>query len=109
MMKDGLYKVQFHTSKGTGRGVVYASGGKLRGGNSAFAFIGTYTIDGDEIMARVSTTRHTDDPQFQPLFGIDRVTIVMRGEANGEVVDFHGTALQVPHQPLTVVFTPISD
>jgi hypothetical protein len=108
-MKDGLYKVEFHTSRGRGRGVIYASSGKLRGGNSAFAFVGSYTITDDEIMARVSTTRHTDDPQFQPLFGTDRVTIVLRGAVNGDLVDFEGTALQLPGLPLKVVFTPISD
>jgi hypothetical protein len=46
-LREGLYKVEFHTVHGTGTGVIYATGGKLRGGNSAFAFIGNY-VDRDE-------------------------------------------------------------
>ncbi len=108
-MKDGLYKVQFHTSEGRGRGVVYATAGKFRGGNSAFAFVGSYTVEDGEIMARISTLRHTEDPQFQPLFGTDRVTLVLRGSSNGEIVDLEGTALQLPGLLLKVVLTPLSD
>jgi hypothetical protein len=44
-VREGLYKVDFHTVRGTGSGVIYAIGGKLRGGNSAFAFIGSYSSD----------------------------------------------------------------
>jgi hypothetical protein len=39
-LREGLYKVEFHTVHGTGNGVIYATSGKLRGGNSGFAFIG---------------------------------------------------------------------
>ncbi|MBR1222852.1 hypothetical protein JQ557_32960 [Bradyrhizobium sp. U87765 SZCCT0131] len=108
-MKDGLYKVEFHTSHGQGRGVMHAIGGKMRGGNSGFAFVGSYSINGEEILARVSTLRHTEDPQFPPLFGSDRVTVVMRGRVDGDIVDFEGNALQLPGVPLKAVFTPISD
>jgi hypothetical protein len=48
-LREGLYKVEFHTVHGTGSGVVYATAGKLRGGNSAFAFIGNYSGTPDEI------------------------------------------------------------
>jgi hypothetical protein len=41
-LREGLYKVEFHTVHGTGNGVVYATSGRLRGGNSGFAFIGHY-------------------------------------------------------------------
>jgi T3SS negative regulator,GrlR len=74
-LQDGLYKVEFHTVHGTGSGVIYASSGRLRGGNSAFAFIGHYTGAGDAIQVKVSTERHNDDPAFKPLFGVDRVTL----------------------------------
>jgi hypothetical protein len=61
-LREGLYKVEFHTVHGTGTGVIYATSGKLRGGNSAFAFIGNYIRKGDEIHVKISTQRHTDDP-----------------------------------------------
>ena len=57
-LQEGLYKVEFHTVHGTGNGVLYATSGKLRGGNSGFAFIGNYTRKGEEIhvKARRSVT-----------------------------------------------------
>jgi hypothetical protein len=108
-MKEGLYKVEFHTSQGRGRGVVHAVDGKFRGGNSAFAFVGSYSVQGDEVIGKVSTIRHTDDPQFLPLFGTDQITVVLRGTAQGDIVDFEGSALQLPSLPLRVVLTPICD
>jgi hypothetical protein len=61
-LREGLYKVAFHTVHGTGNGVIYATSGKLRGGNTGFVFIGSYTGSGNDILARVSTERHNDDP-----------------------------------------------
>ncbi|SDJ90634.1 T3SS negative regulator,GrlR [Bradyrhizobium lablabi] len=78
-MQEGLYKVEFHTVHGTGSGMIYAINGKLRGGNSAFAFIGSYADKPDGIQARVTTQRHNDDPAFKPLFGTDMITLTLKG------------------------------
>jgi hypothetical protein len=40
---EGLYKVEMHTVHGSRGGVLYFYDGKMMGGSSAFAFIGTYT------------------------------------------------------------------
>jgi hypothetical protein len=58
-LREGLYKVEFHTVHGTGTGVVYATGGKLRGGNSAFAFIGTYAARGDGTHVKIGRSATT--------------------------------------------------
>ena len=108
-MQDGLYKVQFHTVHGTGSGVIYAIGGKLRGGNSAFAFIGTYSGEGDTIQVRIATERHNDDPSFKPLFGTDRITLTLRGKDGGHIVDFEGTALQLPGVAFKATLTRLCD
>ncbi|MGA7809699.1 hypothetical protein [Bradyrhizobium sp.] len=109
-MREGLYKVEFHTVHGIGSGVVYAASGKLRGGNSAFAFIGSYSGDNDRIKAKVSTERYNLDPAFKPLFGIDSgVTLTLTGEDNGSLIDFEGSALQVPGVAFRAVLTRVSD
>ena len=108
-MQDGLYKVQFHTVHGTGSGVIYAIGGKLRGGNSAFAFIGTYSGEGDTIQVRIATERHNDDPSFKPLFGTDRITLTLRGKDGGHIVDFEGSALQLPGVAFKATLTRLCD
>jgi hypothetical protein len=75
--------------------VIYATSGKLRGGNSAFAFIGNYTNKGDGIQVKVSTQRHNPDPAFRPLFGTDMITLTLRGTDNGDMVDFEGCGCPV--------------
>jgi hypothetical protein len=108
-LREGLYKVEFHTVHGTGTGVVYATEGKLRGGNSAFAFIGSYVTRDDGIQIKVSTQRHNADPAFRPLFGNDMITLTLRGSQQGDMADFEGTALQVPGVAFRAVLTRISD
>ena len=95
-MQNGLYSVEFHTIHGTGSGVVYAIDGKVRGGNSGSAFIGTYSGTPDDILVKVSTQRHNHDPGFKPLFGVDMVTLTLKGSGSGKTVDLEGSALQLP-------------
>ena len=109
VLQEGLYKVEFYTVHGTGTGVIYAVGGKLRGGNSAFAFIGNYTDKGGGILVRVTTQRHNPDPAFQPLFGIDMITLTLKGADDGSMVDFEGTALQLPGVTFKATLTRIAD
>ncbi len=45
-MFKGLYKVEFETPRGKALGVVNAEDGKIRGGSSAFAYIGSFTENG---------------------------------------------------------------
>jgi hypothetical protein len=108
-LQEGLYKVEFHTVHGTGSGVIYATCGKLRGGNSAFAFIGSYNDDSGRIHVKISTQRHHDDPAFKPLFGADMITLTLQGRENGSMVDFEGAALQWPGVAFKAVLTRISD
>jgi hypothetical protein len=101
--------VEFHTVHGIGTGVIYAINGKLRGGNSGFAFIGSYAGKGEEIHVKVSTQRHNDDPALKPLFGTDMITLTLKGVANGDMIDFEGTALQLPGVAFRAVLTRIGD
>ena len=89
--------------------MIYATSGKLRGGNSAFAFIGNYIDKGYDIHVKVSTQRHNDDPAFKPLFGTDMITLTLKGTANGDMVDFEGTALQLPGVAFKTVLTRVCD
>jgi hypothetical protein len=106
---DGLYKVDFHTVHGAGCGVVYMHDGKIRGGNSAFAFLGTYSGAGNDLKAKITTQRYNDDPSFKALFGIDRITLTLLGREDGDTAEFEGTALQVPGVAFRAVLSRISD
>ena len=109
-MLGGLYKVEMHTVHGSRRGVLYVYDGKMMGGNSAFAFIGTYSESADgAVLVEVSTMRHNDDPKFQPLFRTDRITLSLRGRQQGEQYLFEGGTAQLPGVAFNSVMTPISE
>jgi hypothetical protein len=64
----------------------------MRGGNSAFGFIGTYTGEGDIIKVKFSTERYNDDPSFKALFGLDQITLTLSGREDGDMAEFEGTS-----------------
>jgi hypothetical protein len=109
-MLQGLYKVEMSTAHGSRRGVIYVYDGKMMGGNSAFAFIGSYRRSGDgEVLVDISTLRHNDDPNFQPLFKSDRITMALKGRQQGEQYHFEGGTTQLPGIAFSSVMTPISE
>jgi hypothetical protein len=109
-MRKGLYKVEMHTVHGSRRGVLYVYDGKMMGGNSAFAFIGTYRESEDgEVSVDISTMRHNDDPNFAPLLKADTVTLALKGRPRGEQYFFAGGTTQVPSIAFNSIMTPISE
>ncbi|MHB8271870.1 MAG: GrlR family regulatory protein [Bradyrhizobium sp.] len=109
MMFKGLYKVEFKTPRRKAVGIVYAADGKLRGGSSAYAYVGSYTENGDTITAVISSMRHTNDPNYPSVFGFDRVTIDCQGSAKGEFATFEGTAAETPSLGFKAFLTRIAD
>ena len=108
-MREGLYEIHFHTVHGAGTGIIYAAGGRLRGGNSAFTFIGNYQNKGDTISAKVSTRRYNPDPAFKALFGLEGVTLALNGRVDGDSYDFEGSALQLPGVSFRAHLNRVSD
>jgi hypothetical protein len=109
-MLKGLYKIEMHTAHGSRRGVLYACDGRLMGGNSAFAFIGTYRQAGDgEVLVDISTLRHNDDPNFKPLFMTDKINLKLKGRQQGEQYHFEGGTVGLPDIAFNSVMTPISE
>ena len=108
-MLQGLYKVEMRTVHGSRRGVLYCYDGKMLGGNSAFAFIGTYQESGGEVSVEISTMRHNDDPNYQPLFKADKITLALKGRPQGEQYLFEGGSAQFPGVTFNSVMTPISE
>jgi hypothetical protein len=109
-MLEGLYKVEMHTAHGSRRGVLYVYDGKKMGGNSAFAFIGSYRdSDNGEVLVDISSLRHNEDPNFQPLFKSDNITLALVGRKQGEQYHFEGGTAQMPGIAFNSVMTPISE
>ncbi len=108
-MQEGLYQVRFHTVHGVGTGVIYATNGRLRGGNSAFTFQGNYHLKDGSIAAKVSTRRFNPDPAYDGLFGLEGITLALNGTGDGDSYDFEGTALQLPGVHFKAALLRVSD
>jgi len=94
---DGLYRVEYGVNDAFGRSVMCMHAGKLLGGNSAFAHLGTYREESNgEIAAELITARHNDDPYYKPLMGADVAAIKVRGRLDGRKLRFEGSAAPAP-------------
>ena len=96
LLLDGLYKVEYGVNEAFGRSIMCMHEGKLLGGNSAFAHLGTYRFEGDEVIGQIITERHNDDPNYKPLMGVDVAAISVRGKTNTAGLRFEGEAAPRP-------------
>ena len=109
-MFGGFYTVRFQLGEAHGRSVMYARGGKMLGGNSAFAHIGTYEdLGGGEIAIEIKTVRHNPDPNFPAMAGTDDATLLARGKPDGDLYRFEGRLNEVPDALFRSVMTPIEE
>jgi T3SS negative regulator,GrlR len=106
----GFYTVRFQLNDAVGRSVMYAHAGKMLGGNSAFAHIGTYEeFDSGEVAVEVRTVRHNFDPNYIAMAGRDDATLVARGRPDGKVYRFEGGLIELPGVPFNSVMTPVDE
>jgi hypothetical protein len=105
----GFYKVRFSLNEAVGRSVMYARDGKMLGGNSAFAHIGTYEEEGEEIAIEIKTIRHNPDPNYRAMAGTDDATLLARGRPDGELYRFKGALKELPGAVFQSVMTPIDE
>jgi hypothetical protein len=108
-LPNGLYKVEYGINDAFGRSIMCMHDGKMLGGNSAFAHLGTYREVGDEIVAEIITQRHNDDPHYKPLMGADVAAIDVRGRAEGSKIHLEGRAAPVPGAVFWADLTRLDD
>ena len=108
-MFEGFYKVRFQLAEAVGRSVMYARDGRMLGGNSAFAHIGTYEKCDDGIAIEITTVRHNPDPNYRAMAGTDDATLLARGQADGALYRFEGGLRELPGVKFQSVMTLIED
>jgi hypothetical protein len=106
---DGFFKSEFSVNGTVGRSVSYVRDGKLLGGNSGFAHLGVYRIDGDTITVEVTSRRHNFGAAFQSLLGSDVSTIAVVGKAVDNAFHFAGHSPQMPGAAFRSVMTPLEE
>lgn len=104
-----LYSCEYGINDAYGRSVMCMHAGKMLGGNSAFAHLGTYVEVDGEIIADVITARHNHDPDYKPLMGEDVAAIKVRGRERDGVVRLEGSAAPMPGSLFWAVMTPVDD
>src|SRR5579871_4653664 len=106
----GFYTVRVELGEAVGRSVMYAHGGKLLGGNSAFAHIGTYEeLAGGEVAIVVNTVRHNPDLNYRAMAGTDDATLFASGKPDGRQYRFEGRLRELPDVPFRSVMTPVEE
>jgi hypothetical protein len=69
-------------------GVVVLETQRLFGGDSAYAYAGTYSVVGDIIAGSVTIARHNPDPNFVDIWltGEDELQFEFHGQLNGDKI-----------------------
>jgi hypothetical protein len=106
---EGFYKVRFQLGEAVGRSVMYVRGGRMLGGNSAFAHIGTYVETDGGIDIEIKTVRHNPDPNYRAMAGTDDATLLARGTPDGDLYRFTGGLKELPGVAFSSVMTPIEE
>ncbi|MET0249007.1 MAG: GrlR family regulatory protein [Sphingobium sp.] len=109
-LPTGLYKIAFKSSYGADFGVVLLmDDGKLRGGDSGMAYVGTYEMDGDLFTAQMSVTRHRTLPGVVSVLGYNDVMVEMIGRARDASAKLRGSSSQVPGVRFEAALSYIAD
>src|SRR3981189_1617369 len=105
---EGFYKVRFQLNDAVGRSVMYVRDGKMLGGNSAFANIGTYQEQADGGLAmQIKTGRHNPDPNYRAMAGTADATLLAQGRPDGDLYRFEGGLKELPGAVFQSGMTPI--
>jgi hypothetical protein len=108
-MRDGLYRADFRTQRGSGSGVVHVQNGKLWGGDAQMYYVGSYSVVGRRVTAQVTASRHTQRAVDASVFGLDKVTLTLDGTVHGDAVRWTGTAAEVPGADFGAELIRLSD
>lgn len=109
-LPTGLYKIAFASAYKEDYGVlVLQPGGKLRGGDSGNAYVGSYEEDGDLLTMQVSVTQHRPAPGVVSVIGFNNVVVEMAGVVSDGMLRLRGTSSQVPGVRFEARLTHIAD
>jgi T3SS negative regulator,GrlR len=99
-MIDGLWIVRFHGPAGVGGGVVVLTKGQVLGGDSGFAYVGSYQQTGDVLKAKVSATQF--DANVPSVLGVPgNHDLLIEGKVANDTIE--GTGALATHPDTKIV------
>lgn len=107
---DGFYKCEYRAGAVLNRSVMHVRSGRMLGGNSAFAHIGSYEEAEDGvIVGRVAGRRHAVDPRVGQLYGADDDVLSIRGRPVGDAYHLDCSPVRLPDQTMHSVMTRLDE
>jgi hypothetical protein len=91
------------------RSVMHVHDGRMLGGNSAFAHVGSYQDIEGVIIGRVVGQRHAVDPRVSQLYGADNDELIVRGRAVGDAYHFEASPVRLPDAVMQSVMTRLDE
>lgn len=108
-MFSGFYKCDYRAGDVVGRSVMYCNDGRMLGGNSAFAHVGTYEEADGVVHAVIRGQRHQVGTQFRTLYGDDEAAIRVRATYDGKHYRFEGGIAQGQGPAFSSVMTRLDE
>ncbi|MBO1361522.1 hypothetical protein J2D73_17185 [Acetobacter sacchari] len=108
-LAEGLYHIRFHTRLGEGSGAAYLHDGQVHGGDTTMAYVGSYSLDGDNIKAEIKTFPYNNKLSGNSVFGVDRAVINLEGKRYGNLIDLEGSSEQAPGVKMRAAMEYIDD
>jgi hypothetical protein len=108
-LPNGLYKLAWDTPSGAEYGVAVLYDGKLRGGDSGMAYVGSYRQQGQLFTAEMSVTQHRHIPGAVAALGLQDVLVELTGVAEDASVHVRGSSPESSAVRFTARLSLIAD
>lgn len=103
-MLEAMWTVRFAGSNGieagSGGGVIVFESGRMFGGDTSFAYLGTYTVEQGKISAKIKVDRHGTG--LHSITGLENFSLILRGTIDQNQFDVVGHVEGRPERTLAV-------
>lgn len=107
-MVEGLWIVRYYGPKGNGGGVVVLIRGQLLGGDSGFAYSGTYDLKDNLFSAKVLVKNF--DPAIPNVLGVSGdFELLIEGKLQGDEISGTGALAKLPDSKIVVKLKKSAD
>jgi hypothetical protein len=107
-MLEGLWIVQYVGIAGDGGGAVTFVNGKVLGGDTGYTYVGTYTVQNNNVTARVRVSNFL--PQVPNVLGIQgNFDLEIRAQLEDKVMQGNALLVGQPGAGIVVKLTKVTD
>lgn len=102
-MIEALWSVEFRSNLDLiGSGIVVLETGRVFGGDSAMIYVGSYTVDGNNIKAELHIHRYASAPGMVSITGLDDYHLQATGKLGTKEILLQGHVVGAPNIQIVV-------